>query len=103
MKSFRNYLQIREEKIPTLGEDDSKNNRLFKIMKLAWKSHRDSTISFIRSLSKIDPEIATEFEDMKYASDDEIDSGPVKKHKNYDMLVPPVSDVSGGDGDNGPD
>jgi hypothetical protein len=46
MKSFRNYLQIREEKIPTLGEDDSKNNRLFKIMKLAWKSHRDSTISF---------------------------------------------------------
>jgi hypothetical protein len=40
---------------------------------------------------------------MKYASDDEIDSGPVKKHKNYDMLVPPVSDVSGGDGDNGPD
>lgn len=94
MKSFKDYLQIREEKIPTLGEDDSKSNKLFKIMKLAWKSHRDQTISFIKTLSKIDPEIATEFEEMRSCADDEIDTGPVKKHKNFDMIVPPTSDTS---------
>lgn len=95
MKSFKEYFRIREENLPTLGDEDNKSNKLFKIIRLAWKGHRGETLSFLRGLAKIDTGIAEALEEMKSSAEDEIDDSPVKKKKDQDVLVPPISDTSG--------
>lgn len=96
MKSFKDYVQIKEdEEVPTLlGNDDTKAGRLFKMIRLAWKSHRGDTLAFIRKLAKLDPEIAAEYESLVSSSDVDVDDGPVKKKRDADILQPAMADTS---------
>lgn len=96
MKTFKDYVQIREhDDIPTLlGNDDTKSGKLFKIIRIAWKSHQQDTLAFIRKLSKLDPEIANEYESLMSASDVDIDTTPIKKKRDSDVLSPAMADTA---------
>lgn len=96
MKRFREYIRIREqEELPTItDEDDNKSGRLHKLVRLAWKTHRESTIAFFRKLSKIDPEIAAEFEGILNSGDPDVDNSPIKRHPEKDIIRPAMADMT---------
>jgi hypothetical protein len=95
MKRFREYVQLREEdEIPTIThEEDDKSKKLNKLINLAWKSHRESTLAFFRKLSKIDSEIAVEYESIAIG-DPEVENSPVRKHPEKHVISPAMADVA---------
>lgn len=96
MKKFKEYIRLREEdEIPTIThEEDNKSGRLHKLIRIAWKSHRESTLAFFRKLSRIDPEIAVEYESIMNSNDPDVDDSPVRKHYQKDVIMPAMADIT---------
>jgi len=96
MKKFKEYVQLREEdEIPTIThEEDNKSGRLHRLIRIAWKSHREPTLAFFRKLSKIDSEIAVEYESITNSSDPDVDNSQVRKHYEKDVIRPALADIT---------
>lgn len=97
MKSFSYYFKYRENMIgnsekdaPLNPSDSDEMSVLFKIIRLAWKNHRQDTRAFIKDLARRSPEVAAEFERLN--QDDAVfDRSSSEKEK----LMMPDADKSG--------
>ena len=98
MKSFNEYVKLREDE--DNQDDDSINpvdsgdgSALFRMIRLAWKSHNNETKSFFRKLAAIDPEIAGEYQRI---DDSDLELPRKIKDSDKDEIRPPSSDTGPG-------
>ena len=101
MKSFHEYIKIRETAIPD-GEDQEPINPadtdssgvLTRLINLAWKKHTSRTKLFLQKLASLDSEIAGEYERL----DPNADESPVTNNSfgDKDVIRPATADQSAG-------
>jgi hypothetical protein len=98
MKSFNEWYKFREneddQNNDSLNPTDSGNgSALFRMIRLAWKSHNAETQHFFKKLAAIDPEIAGEYQRI---DGENLDMPGKIKDSDKDEIRPPSSDTGPG-------
>lgn len=95
MKTWSEFVSYREneEDTPPLNPSDmDENGALFRMTRLAWKNHRDETVSFFKKLAITDPELAAEYERLG-----DVEALPNKKSNiDKDEIIPSMADTGVG-------
>lgn len=90
MKSFKEYSKLRESQEIEISETGDMPI-LFKLIRLAWRNHNAETRDFLRSLSGVNSEIASEFQRIEGGGAEK----PKHKPEDADEVVPSAADGGG--------